>query len=136
MSSCWVAPARSCSATGPAHSTSASTVPRKQRVFQGMRVEEIDEEEARRRQRSSDRARIDYVKHFYRADARDPRHYHMVTRLDRDVAADVRRFDRTAARAQRLLGASLRSASVGPFRSASVPGAVAVLRGGRGADRV
>lgn len=49
-----------------------------QRVFQGMRVEEIDEEEARRRQRTSDRARIDYVKHFYRADARDPRHYHLV----------------------------------------------------------
>jgi len=39
---------------------------------------EVDEDEARRRQRSSDRARIDYVKHFYRADARDPRHYHMV----------------------------------------------------------
>jgi cytidylate kinase len=52
--------------------------PVEERVFQGMRVEEIDEEEARRRQRSSDRARIDYVKHFYRADARDPRHYHMV----------------------------------------------------------
>jgi cytidylate kinase len=52
--------------------------PAEARVFQGMRVEEIDEEEARRRQRNSDRARIDYVKHFYRADARDPRHYHMV----------------------------------------------------------
>jgi cytidylate kinase len=52
--------------------------PAEQRVFQGMRVEEIDEDEARRRQKSSDRARIDYVKHFYRADARDPRHYHIV----------------------------------------------------------
>jgi hypothetical protein len=47
-------------------------------VFQGMRVEDIDEDEARRRQRSSDRARIDYVKHFYRTDPRDPRHYHLV----------------------------------------------------------
>jgi cytidylate kinase len=52
--------------------------PGEARVFQGMRVEEIDEDEARRRQRNSDRARIDYVKHFYSADARDPRHYHMV----------------------------------------------------------
>jgi len=52
--------------------------PAEARVFQAMRVEQVDEEEARRRQRTSDRARIDYVKHFYRADARDPRHYHMV----------------------------------------------------------
>ena len=47
-------------------------------MFQAMRVEDIDEDEARRRQRNSDRARIDYVKHFYRADPRDPRHYHLV----------------------------------------------------------
>jgi cytidylate kinase len=52
--------------------------PEEARVFQGMRVEGIDEDEARRRQRTSDRARIDYVKHFYGADPRDPRHYHLV----------------------------------------------------------
>ncbi|HUA02899.1 MAG TPA: cytidylate kinase-like family protein [Solirubrobacteraceae bacterium] len=52
--------------------------PEEARVVQGMRVEEIDEEEARRRQRTSDRARIDYVKHFYRTDPRDPRHYQLV----------------------------------------------------------
>jgi cytidylate kinase len=52
--------------------------PAEPRVFQGMRVEDIDEDEARRRQKSSDRARLDYVKHFYGADARDPRHYHLV----------------------------------------------------------
>jgi cytidylate kinase len=52
--------------------------PEEARVFQGMRVEDIHEDEARRRQRSSDRARIDYVKHFYRTDPRDPRHYHLV----------------------------------------------------------
>jgi cytidylate kinase len=52
--------------------------PEEARVFQGMRVEDIDEDEARRRQRGSDRARIDYVKHFYRTDPRDPRHYHLV----------------------------------------------------------
>ena len=51
--------------------------PQEARVFQAMRVEEIDEDEARRRQRNSDRARMDYVKHFYRADPRDPRHYHL-----------------------------------------------------------
>jgi Cytidylate kinase-like family len=52
--------------------------PAEVRVCQAMRMEEIDEAEARRRQRNSDRARIDYVKHFYRADPRDPRHYHLV----------------------------------------------------------
>ena len=52
--------------------------PAEARVFQAMRVEEIDEDEARRRQRNSDRARVDYVKHFYRADPRDPCHYHLV----------------------------------------------------------
>ena len=54
--------------------------PQEARVFQAMRVEEIDEDEARRRQRNSDRARMDYVKHFYRADPRDPSHYHLVLR--------------------------------------------------------
>jgi cytidylate kinase len=52
--------------------------PAEARVFQAMRVEEIDEDEARRRQRNSDRARTEYVKHFYRCDPRDPRHYHLV----------------------------------------------------------
>jgi len=52
--------------------------PPEPRVFQGMRVENISENEARRRQRDSDRARVEYVKHFYRADPRDPRHYHLV----------------------------------------------------------
>ncbi len=52
--------------------------PEEARVFQAMRVEGVTEDEARRRQRSSDRARMDYVKHFYRADPRHPRHYHLV----------------------------------------------------------
>jgi cytidylate kinase len=52
--------------------------PEEARAAQGMRVEAIDEDEARRRLRDSDRARMDYVKHFYRADPRDPRHYHLV----------------------------------------------------------
>ena len=52
--------------------------PEEARVAQGMRVEGIEEDEAKRRLRDSDRARMDYVKHFYRADPRDPRHYHLV----------------------------------------------------------
>jgi cytidylate kinase len=52
--------------------------PEEARVLQAMRLEEIDEDEARRRQRNSDRARVDYVKHFYRADPRHPRHYHFM----------------------------------------------------------
>jgi len=52
--------------------------PDEPRVRQAMAVEEVDEDEARRRQRDSDRARIDYVKHFYRADPRDPGNYHLV----------------------------------------------------------
>ena len=52
--------------------------PEEARVFQAMRVEEIDEGDARGRQRNSDRARLDYVKHFYGTDPRDPRHYHLV----------------------------------------------------------
>jgi cytidylate kinase len=52
--------------------------PPEARVIQAMRVEDIDEDEARRRQRNSDRARVDYVKHFYRADPRDPRYYHLL----------------------------------------------------------
>jgi cytidylate kinase len=54
--------------------------PEEARVFQAMQIEQVDEDEARRRQRNSDRARMDYVKHFYQADPRDPRHYHLVLR--------------------------------------------------------
>jgi cytidylate kinase len=52
--------------------------PEEARVSQGMRVEDIEKDEARRRQRTSDRARFDYVKHFYNTDPRDLRHYHLV----------------------------------------------------------
>jgi cytidylate kinase len=52
--------------------------PDEARIAQGMRVEEIDEDEARKRLRSSDRARTDYVRHFYRADPRDPALYHLM----------------------------------------------------------
>ncbi|MGA9875719.1 MAG: cytidylate kinase-like family protein [Solirubrobacteraceae bacterium] len=52
--------------------------PKEARIFQAMRIEEIDEHEARRRQRNSDRSRVDYVKQFYRADPSHSRHYHLM----------------------------------------------------------
>lgn len=52
--------------------------PEEARIFQAMRIEEIDEDTARRRRRNSDSTRVDYVKQFYRADPRDPHHYHLV----------------------------------------------------------
>ena len=66
--------------------------PEEARIAQAMRVEGIDEEEARKRQRTSDPARIDYVKHFYGADPRDPRHYHLVldsTALPLETCAEL-----------------------------------------------
>jgi len=47
-------------------------------VLQAMQIDQIDEDEARRLRRNSDRARMDYVKHFYQADPRDPRPCHLV----------------------------------------------------------
>jgi cytidylate kinase len=66
--------------------------PDQARVAQAMRLEGIDEREARRRQRASDPAQIDYVKHFYRADPRDWRHYHIVmnsTAVPLDTCVEV-----------------------------------------------
>jgi cytidylate kinase len=54
------------------------TGPEQARVEQGMRIEGVDRETAERHLEETDRARHDYVHHFYRADARDPAHYHMV----------------------------------------------------------
>ena len=62
-------------------------------VFQAMQIDQIDEDEARRRQRNSDRARMDRVKHLYQADPRDPRHYHLVLKSTA-LARDLRRADR------------------------------------------
>lgn len=66
--------------------------PEEARLAQAMRLEDIDEDEAKRRQRNSDRARIEYVKHFYRADPRDSRHYHLLlnsTSLPLDVCVEL-----------------------------------------------
>jgi cytidylate kinase len=54
------------------------TGPEDARVAQAMSLHGRDAESARRRLRENDRARAAYVKHFYRADPGDPKHYHLV----------------------------------------------------------
>jgi cytidylate kinase len=48
------------------------------RVVQGASIEGISLDEARRHQPAADKARDAYVRRLYRADATDPRHYHLV----------------------------------------------------------
>jgi hypothetical protein len=70
------------------------------RVAQAMRLSGLDEREARREQRDADRARDAYVRHFYGADAADPRLYHLVldsTAIDVETCAEL---VATAARAR------------------------------------
>ncbi|MCW3066675.1 MAG: uncharacterized protein JWN32_3847 [Solirubrobacterales bacterium] len=51
--------------------------PAERRIAQAMRIEGIGADEARRRLERTDRAREAYVRHYYGADARDCRHYHL-----------------------------------------------------------
>jgi cytidylate kinase len=48
------------------------------RVVQGAAIEGVEQDEARRRMAAADRARDTYVRRLYRADAADPRYYHLV----------------------------------------------------------
>jgi cytidylate kinase len=52
--------------------------PLKRRIRQTATLGELTEREARRIIEDNDRARIAYVRHFYRADPGDPCHYHLV----------------------------------------------------------
>ncbi len=66
--------------------------PEEARLRQAMAVEGIDRHEARRRMREADRARDAYVRHFYGADARSCRHYHLVldsTAIALDACVEV-----------------------------------------------
>jgi cytidylate kinase len=68
------------------------TGPRERRVEQAMRLHHVDRETAERRLDDTDHARELYVKHFYRADAKDPKHYHVVidsTAIDLDKVLDL-----------------------------------------------
>jgi cytidylate kinase len=51
--------------------------PRARRIEQAMRLTGQERGEVERRLAETDRAREAYVRHFYRADARDPAHYHL-----------------------------------------------------------
>ena len=62
------------------------------RIEQGMRLGGVDRATADRHLEETDRARQAYVHHFYRCDARDPAHYHLVidsTALPLDACADL-----------------------------------------------
>jgi len=62
------------------------------RVQRAVGLEGVDEDQARKLAAETDRAREAYVKHFYKCDSRDPRHYHLVldsTALDLDTCVDL-----------------------------------------------
>jgi len=52
--------------------------PREARLLQAMRLQGIARSAAEQRMRETDRARHAYVRHFHRADARDPALYHLL----------------------------------------------------------
>jgi cytidylate kinase len=54
------------------------TGPQDARIEQGMRLERVDRETAERHLQETDHARRAYVQHFYRCDAADARHYHLM----------------------------------------------------------
>lgn len=62
------------------------------RVQRAVGFERIDADQARKLAAETDRAREAYVKHFYKCDPRDARHYHLVldsTALDLDTCAEL-----------------------------------------------
>jgi len=66
--------------------------PRSGRIEQAMRLTELDRAGAERRLAETDRAREAYVRHFYRADPRDPALYHLTidsTALALEVVVDL-----------------------------------------------
>jgi cytidylate kinase len=66
--------------------------PPEARIRQAMAIEGIDRETAERHLAETDKARAAYVSHFYRCDARDPAHYHLVldsTALSLETCAEL-----------------------------------------------
>ena len=66
--------------------------PLEARVQRAVGLESIDEEQARKLATETDRAREAYVKHFYKCDARDASHYHLVldsTTLELDTCVEL-----------------------------------------------
>jgi len=52
--------------------------PQEARIEQAMRIQNVDRPTAEQRLKETDHSRHAYVRHFYRADARDPALYHLV----------------------------------------------------------
>lgn len=74
------------------------------RVGQAAKLHDRDVASARKRMQENDRARDSYVRHFYHADATDPRYYHLVvdsTALPLDAVTDL-----VARAAQAIAGAA------------------------------
>jgi hypothetical protein len=66
--------------------------PREARVRQGMAIEGVDRETAKRRQVAEDEARVGYVRRAYGVDGEDPGMYHLMldsTALDLDVCVEL-----------------------------------------------
>jgi cytidylate kinase len=66
--------------------------PPEARLRQAIRIQEVERSIAERRMKETDNARHAYVRHFYRADARDPGLYHLVidsTALDLDACVEL-----------------------------------------------
>jgi cytidylate kinase len=66
--------------------------PKAARLARATRLEGVDEERARKLCAETDRTREEYVKHFYRCDARDALHYHLVldsTAIELDTCVDL-----------------------------------------------
>ena len=69
--------------------------PRERRIEQAVRLGEGERAAVEKRLDETDRAREAYVRHFYRADPRDPAPLPPDDRLHRDPARSGRRADRT-----------------------------------------
>jgi cytidylate kinase len=79
--------------------------PVERRIAQAAALEDIDVQEAERRLKRNDKAREGYVRHYYGADVRDPRLYHLVidsTSIPLSACVDV---IAVAARAREHVGA-------------------------------
>jgi cytidylate kinase len=62
------------------------------RTRQAMRIQGIDHDTAAHRRRQTDRARDDYLRHFYNADPHDASRYHLVldtTAIDLDTCVQI-----------------------------------------------
>ena len=82
--------------------------PSEARIQRAVGLEGVDEEQARKLLEETDRAREAYVKHFYRCDAREASHYHLVldsTALELDDCVELIARGRQGPQPDPLVGA-------------------------------